>query len=753
MKRFIICFIFLCVFTAGCGPKVSDESTKTPEITTVMPSDTPLPEPVVMITSAPEARTTANTFLEFWKADDFVSMYNMLSQVSRDAIPFEDFETKYKEAETNLTLQSLNCEVTSALTNPKTAQIGYHATYQTALAGTFSRDMVMNLVFEANDWKIQWDDGMIMPELSGGNKIEIDIDVPTRGPIYDIDGVPLAAETEAYAIGVVPASVPSNRWNGLINELSRLTGKTTFVITQLMEEANQYDYVVIGEVPAAVVEERMEAISSYEGVYLNSYTASRFYYEGGSAPHLVGYVQPIGEDEAETMKRQGYRIDERIGRIGIEKWGQDRLDGERGASVYVVDSAGNPITRLYKSDPVPAETIYTTFKEDFQYDLQRAIAGFRGAIVVLERDTGRVLGMASSPTFDPNLLDFNNYNSFYSANLLYNDDRPMYNRATQGQYPLGSVFKIITMSAALESGVYHVNDTYDCGYEFTELPGITLTDWTLDHDVAASGKLTLSEGLMRSCNPWFYKIGLELFRQKGADYLPSMARGFGLGSPTGIGEVEEESGNVETPPDEYSSVQMGIGQGTLLVTPLQVARFVAAVGNGGTLYRPQVVEQIVDYEGNVTYAFKPEEQGKLPVSKENLELVQQAMLSVTNNPRGTAYSTFKYIKYPVYGKTGTAQTSPGEDPHAWFAGYTDRKLEGKPDIAVAVLVENMGDGSVYAAPIFRRVLELYFDGKASMLYNWEAGVYITKTPTPTPTITPTPEPTKAPWQITPEVTP
>ena len=158
-------------------------------------------------------------------------------------------------------------------------------------------------------------------------------------------------------------------------------------------------------------------------------------------------------------------INERVGRLGIEKWGQDMLTGKRGVSMYVTDADGNAITRLQRIEPTQANSIYTTFNEDFQYDLQRAIHGFNAAIVVLEVDTGRILGLASSPTFDPNLLDYVNYNSSYSADALYGPERPMYNRASQGQYPLGSVFKTIVMAAALESGLYTVESEMDCPYE------------------------------------------------------------------------------------------------------------------------------------------------------------------------------------------------------------------------------------------------------------------------------------------------
>lgn len=755
MKKTLSILLLLSIMLTSCGlfgdPAPTATMTEEPVLETATP--TVLPDPVVNITSVPSAREAAEVFLDAWEKEDYMAMYNLLSQVSRDAITYDEFAERYRTTSINLTLDQLDTSISALLTNPTTSQVGYHAVYQTNVAGEFERDMEMNMVFEAGSWKVQWEDGMIMPELRGGNLIKLDTISPSRGIIYDIDGVPMAAETKAYALGVIPAQIGPKAWKGLINELSRLTGKTPFIITQMLEEANEYDYVVIGEVPEDVIEDRLSSLSQYTGLFINGYDATRFYYFGGSAPHIIGYVQPIGAEEVDDMRREGYNINERVGRLGIEKWGQDMLTGTRGVSMYVTDAEGNAITRLQKIDPIPANSIYTTFHEDFQYDLQRAIHGFNAAVVVMEVDTGRVIGLASAPTFDPNLLDFVNYNSNYSGPLLYGNNRPMYNRASQGQYPLGSVFKIIVMAAALESGFYTKDSEMNCPYEWKGLDGVTLYDWTWEHEVRESGILTLPESLTRSCNPWYYELGLQLYRKAGQDYLPSMARGFGLGSLTEIGEIEEVAGKVETPRDEYSSVQLGIGQSTLLATPLQVARFIAAIANGGTLYRPQVVEQIIDPDGEVVYAFEPEAQGKIPVSAENLETIRDAMLSVTTDIHGTSTHVFRHLKYPIWGKTGTAQMGPGIKPHAWFAGYTNEQREDKPDIAVAVLVENVGEGSDFAAPIFRRVIELYFDGKANLLYPWEAAVYVTRTPTPTATPTNTPVPTRAPWEIPPTETP
>jgi len=721
-------FILTILFLAACSGEGSTSATEG------VPAPTLL-SPQVSITRAPDVQEFATGWLDAWQRFDYETMYDSLSQLSQEAVTKDAFKGIYADTAINTALQRLDYEILATLTNPSDAQVAYRLIFHSALMDDMQRDMVMNLALEKGQWKVRWDHGLILPELQGGNHLAIDLSVPARGNIYDNEGNAIVAQAQAYALGIVPGKI--NSPGTLIGELMQLTGKSADAIYDLYKDANDDWYVPVADVPARMVDERYRILSQVGGLVMTPYE-SRYYFYEGVAPQTIGYAMAIPAEEIEEYRRKGYRGDEKVGMAGLEKWSDTDLSGKRGADLYVVDQNGQIVTRLMHTDPGPAKSIYTTIETNLQVQAQEALSGFRGAIVVLERDTGRVLAMVSSPALNPNLFDPGNANRDQLLQEQLNDgEQRLLNRATQGGYPLGSVFKIVTMAAALESGFYTEETTYNCGSDFRELPDTVLYDWTYDKDLPPSGLLTLPEGLMRSCNPYFWHIGLDLYRRNLTTAVSDMARGFGLGKATGIGQVAEDTGNISDPKNEGDAVQIAIGQGTMLVTPLQVAVFTAALGNGGALYRPQVIEKVVDANGVSTYSFQPQVNGTLPVSPENLQIIREAMYSVVAKPRGTAYKYFLGVGVPFYGKTGTAQNPLG-NAHAWFAGYTDSITKEKPDIAIVVIAENAGEGSEIGAPIFRRIMEIYYGGEPKTRYPWETRVNVTQTPTPLNAGTPAP---------------
>lgn len=711
-----------------------------------------LPPPIVTIISVPDASEAASAYLEAYRAEDYAAMYGLLSQSSREAVTQEDFAALHREALATMSAASIEIEILDTATSPTAAQTPFHLTYKTVLAGDIERDMVLPLALEEGQWRVQWDPGLILPELAGGNRLAMDCRAPERGEIYDRGGKPIVTRTEAVALGIVPGQIGEKTYGTLLNELWRLTGVTPEAIEDKIAVAAPEWYIPIG---TTSVEEGERLLSmNLSGLVTNQYS-SRYYANGGLAPQAVGYTLGISGEEMESYKRRGYCGNEKVGAAGVELAAEAALAGQRGGRLYVIAPNGQIAANLAETPLQPSSTVYLTLDKNLQLYAQQAIAGFTGAVVVLERDTGRVLAMASSPEYDPNLFDPDNYNFSYLLGDVINDPaNPLLNRATQGQYPLGSVFKIVTMSAAMESGLYAPETTYDCQYDFTEIPGVILHDWTWDHcqdrlqaglecntsDSTPSGLLTLKEGLMRSCNPYFWHIGLDLYNHERAGDIARMARAFGLGAPTGI-EIPEEAGQILDPGGALEATNQAIGQGDVLVTPLQVAAFVSAIGNGGTLYRPQIIENIQLPDGTTQDVFAPEARGVLPLLPERLQAVQEAMFMVIDDPRGTAAFRLRNLQIPSAGKTGTAESS-GDAPHAWFVAYTDAaENTGLPDIAVAIVLENAGEGSDYAAPVYQRITEIYYQGSPQTLYWFESSFGVTKTPTPfggIPTKTPRP---------------
>ncbi len=707
------------------------------------PTNTPLPTAHAAITPAPDENASITKYLQALQQDDFETMYSMLAQSSRDAVTLEDFSKRWNDALNAMSAAEIEFTILSAQIGPRDAEVGYSITYKTVLAGNIQRDILVRMKNENNEWKIIWDEAQILPELAGGNQLVMEYSIPARGDIYDKNGQPIVTQSDAFAFGINTGEINLDMQGALTTELGLLCGLDPLDIQDEIDAAGPGWYLPMCEGTRA---EAQRLLSINPGGLVVAEYNSRYYFDTGLAPQAVGFTQFISPEQLNEYRRLGYNGSEKIGQSGVEEWAEDYLAGQHGGTLSVVTPEGQIISTLGKRDRQAADSIYLTIDRTMQASAQSALEFFRGAIVVMEVDTGRVLAMASSPDFDPNLFEPENPNNALGLGELINTPNdPLINRASQGQYPLGSVFKIITMSAALESGLYTKETPYDCQYDFTRLD-IVLHDWTWQHcqdaisvgeacnasDEIPSGLLTLQEGLMRSCNPYFWEIGWDLFTNwsRGSD-VANTARAFGLGSPTGIEQIEEESGQILDPTTQLDAVNQAIGQGDVQVTPLQVATFMAAIANGGTLYRPQIVESIQPVDGDPVLVFKPEARGTLPLRSENLNILQEALLMVTQNKRGTATFNLRGLQFNVAGKTGTAESGNGLS-HAWFAGYTlNEENTGLPDIAIAVIVENIGEGSEYAVPLFRAMVETYYYGSPQRpFYDWGQIGYPPYTPTP-----------------------
>jgi penicillin-binding protein 2 len=711
----------------------------------LFPTDTPLPPPPVTVFPAPDPTVAVKAYQEAFKADDYNTMYGLVSKVTQDTVTLEDFAKRNRDALNEMSAGTFEYEILSTLVNPYSAEVAYRVTYKTALVGDIQRDMIAKLALEGDQWKLNWDDSLILPELAGGNVLKMNYNIPSRGNIYDHNGNALAAQSKVYAFYVIPGNVTDESIGALLSQAFVLCGTSQDGLAEAIYTANISG---ASQYPIPLCEASEEESSRIRAVYPSglmwSEYETRYYFKQGAGSNVVGYTKFISEEEMESYRRKGYNVDERVGADGIERWAEDYLRGKQGGELYVIDPAGNIVTKVGESEPKPADSVYLAIDQNLQYYTEQAIKGFTGAAVVLERDTGRVLAMASSPTYDSNIFAADNPNGSSQYSELLQANQPFLNRATQGQYPLGSVFKLITLSAGMESGLFVPESPWDCQYEWTEIPGEVRHDWTWQHcqdrlargqecntsDSQPSGLLNLSEGLMRSCNPYFWHIGYTLYQNNRSNDIANMARAFGLGQKTGIEQILEEPGRIPDPTSVIDVVNQSIGQGDVQVTPLQVARFMAALGNGGMLYRPQLVEKIVPVEGAATTIFEPIAQGTLPIQPFRLDFIRDAMISVVKDPRGTAYFRMRGLQIPIAGKTGTAESGV-IDPHAWFAGYTmASESTGLPDIAIAVVLENQGEGSDYAAPVFKRIVETYYYGEPRTLYWFESSFGVTETPTP-----------------------
>jgi penicillin-binding protein 2 len=431
-------------------------------------------------------------------------------------------------------------------------------------------------------------------------------------------------------------------------------------------------------------------LGSIAGISLQDRPA-RVYPLGDAAAHVTGYLAHPTADELRQLAASGYDESDWVGRAGLEASGEQRLAGQKGGTIQIVDSAGRVFRTIVQKAATPGQDLQLSLDVAIQSAAAAALADKIGSVVVLDPRDNSVLALASKPSFDPNAFVLGLDDAEWQR--LNGPDSPLVLRATESAYPTGSIFKVITMAAGLEQGGFRPTSTFDCGLDWHGLPGVTLHNWE------AQGTLTLTRALAASCNPAFFEIGLQLDHAE-PTILPSVARSFGLGQPSQIVGVHETGGTLPDPAWKQrqvgqpwtsgDSVNLAIGQGYLLATPLQMANAYAALARGDTLLSPGL---LVDQ--------KPRELGAVRLSAAARAAILDGMRGVTSTALGTAYYAFKDEKLPIAAKTGSAENE-NPDAHAWFVGFSPPE---QARLLVLVMVEGGQHGGTVAAPVARQIID------------------------------------------------
>jgi penicillin-binding protein 2 len=690
MKRLWFLIVPLALVLAGCGILPGDSSTPTPAFT---------PTPVTF------AEDTARAFLKAWSEGDYNAMYQMVAPSRKETTPVDQFVARYKGIATEATITRVKPSLTFAHEEGNEAEVKFSVTLETVAAGTLQQDNTMLLRRENGRWGVLWNPGLIFTQLANGGTVHLTPLASARADIFDRKGRPLTVPQELTVIEVVPAEMKNE--NAVLSALARVFGMPAAAIKAMYSKFPGDWRTAIGTLPANQVKANLDALNQ-PGIHTDKTQDLRTYPNGTLAAHVIGYVGQISAEQLAQLQPRGYREGDMLGQSGLELWGEQYLAGTRGGRLDILAPSGAISATLANIPAQQSQSVHSTLDIDVQQIVEKALGDHIGAAIVMDISNGNILAMASHPTVDPNRLSQRMSVSDWKT-LLNDPGDPLINRAAQSAFPPGSVFKIVSYSAALEKGGMSANTLFSDATGYWDGLGVNNRkyNWTFPITGKGLGTMPLSSALTQSDDVVFYQVGQKL-DQIDHNLLPNFARAFGLGANTGFelaespGIIPDPNAGVWRPGDPINLV---IGQGALLASPLQIVDMLAAVANGGTLYEPHVVARVSSLADGTEIVFPAKVRGKLPDSAATLASIRQALLRVTTDKDGTAYSAFRGAKIVSAGKTGTAEVFKTGEPHSWFAGYAPAD---NPKIAVVVIAEHGGEGSTTAAPIFREIVDKYF---------------------------------------------
>jgi len=560
--------------------------------------------------------------------------------------------------------------------------------------------------------------------LSLDNHIRMQAVPPVRGLILDRNGVVLAQNTAVHILQVVPEKV--HDMEVMLQAVDELVGLSTAEVEAFRSRLKKHPAFekVLLKARLDDVQTATFAVNEYRlpGVTLEA-VLHRDYPQGSLVSHVLGYVGRISESEEAMIDPSAYQGVHSIGKIGIEKQYEDLLLGRPGFAQVEIDAHGRTLRTITRNSAIPGNTLNLTLDADLQRIAREALGNRRGAVVAIAPSNGEVLTMVSSPSFDPNLFVDGIDQQTYDA-LRGLEDRPLVNRALYGRYAPGSTIKPVIAQAILDAGINPQETVYCPGW-------YTLPDSTRRYRCwkkTGHGPVNLHGAVEQSCDVYFYEMG----RRLGIEAMAEVLTRFGLGMVTGVDLPDEPDGLVPTPQWKRATRNESwypgedlitvIGQGFLMVTPMQLARMTATLANRGIPVQPRILLSKEESLSGETLSSNVSSQPAKPVLEASLDRVIQSMTAVMHSPRGTARASGRRSPYQIAGKTGTAQVigiAQDEEydesvipekfhDHALFIAFAP---VDKPQIAIAVVVENGGSGAKVAAPIARKVMDRFFQKK------------------------------------------
>ncbi len=678
-------------------------------------------------TEAPKTpEETAERFLTLWKERKYDAMYDLITSEAQQTIERQKFIERYEAIADEATLTDIDFELKPA-TTPGSTELPYDITMHSSFFGDIKQENVMPLVREEapqpapsgetpktrEEWRVQWTPSLVFLELDDRSLVHFFTRVPRRGGIYDRNGKELAVDAPLSVVGIVPELLTDKE--AVIARLTQALGlPDAEVRAQVNTTLPPYYFIPIKTLaygtPPETVQQFRDMVEL--GVVVREET-QRIYPNGAAAAHIIGYMTEVTEEQLKELAPKGFEPGDKIGAFGLEGSMNDVLSGERGGLLATITPEGAIAYTIAEKPSLPGKDVYLAIDIAVQKKAEAELGERVGSIVVMDPRDNSVLALASFPRFDPNAF----YRGLTPAEFesLSNDGRqPFLNRPLLATYPPGSTFKVVTMAAGLERGGYSAGSTIHCSPTWDGLgPDFVKNNWqTIDR-----GYLTPAEGLMASCNPVFYEMAKSL-DEIDENALPDVTKAFGFGRATGInGGLDEAPGvvpdpkwkqdNIGEPWYRGDAVNMGIGQGFVSVTPLQITNMYSAISSSGILRKPLLVKKIAEPGGVAAQEFQPEQINPLPVSQGTLGEIRYGLGLVIHSAGGTSSAAWAGSSVDAAGKSGTAEDLPFGANHVFFVAYANR---GDPSIIALAALETGESGSREAAPMVRRILESYIGG-------------------------------------------